>query len=651
MPYTTHFLYSTTNLEVKTRMSAKEYNAGSIEVLSGLEPVQKRPGMYTDTARPNHLAQEVVDNSVDEALAGHADRIEVILYKDGSLSVEDNGRGMPVDLHPEEGVSGVELILTKLHAGGKFSGDNYQFSGGLHGVGVSVVNALSTSLEVWVRRNGIQYHIGFENGFKTSELKEIGTVGKKNTGTKVKFTADGKYFDSPKYSVSRLKHLLKAKAVLCSGLHVVFIDQSGSEEIRDEWFYQDGLNDYLALANEGFVLLPETPFIGGLTEKTQGVDWAVQWLPEGGELVTESYVNLIPTAQGGTHVNGLRTGLLEAIREFCDFHSLLPRGIKLTAEDVWDRCSYVLSAKIQEPQFSGQTKERLSSRQIVAFISATVKDAFSLWLNKHVEDGKKIADIVINSAQKRLKASKKVVRKRITQGPALPGKLADCSGQDTSRSELFLVEGDSAGGSAKQAREKDFQAILPLRGKILNSWEVDSSQVLASQEIHDISVALGVDPGDDDLSGLRYGKVCILADADSDGLHIATLICALFVKHFPALVNSGHVFVAMPPLYRIDIGKEVYYALDDEEKDITLHKIAAENKRGTPNVQRFKGLGEMNPSQLRETTMAPDTRRLIQLTMEDKPDTDELLDKLLSKKRAGDRKNWLETYGNLAIID
>lgn len=632
-------------------MSAKEYNAGSIEVLSGLEPVQKRPGMYTDTTRPNHLGQEVIDNSVDEALAGHADRIEVILYKDGSLSVEDNGRGMPVDIHPEEGVSGVELILTKLHAGGKFSGDNYQFSGGLHGVGVSVVNALSTSLEVWVRRNGTQYHIGFENGFKTSELKEIGTVGKKNTGTKVKFTADTKYFDSPKFSLSRLKHLLKAKAVLCSGLHVVFIDQSGTTEVRDEWFYQDGLKDYLALANEGFVLLPDEPFIGGLSEKTQGVDWAVQWLPEGGELVTESYVNLIPTAQGGTHVNGLRTGLLEAIREFCDFHNLLPRGIKLTAEDVWDRCSYVLSAKIQEPQFSGQTKERLSSRQIVAFISATVKDAFSLWLNSHVEDGKKIADIVINSAQKRLRASKKVVRKKITQGPALPGKLADCSGQDSSRSELFLVEGDSAGGSAKQAREKDFQAILPLRGKILNSWEVDSNQVLASQEIHDISVALGVDPGDEDLSGLRYGKVCILADADSDGLHIATLICALFVRHFPALVNKGHVFVAMPPLYRIDLGKEVYYALDDEEKDITLHKIAAENKRGTPNVQRFKGLGEMNPSQLRETTMAPDTRRLIQLTMEDKPDTDELLDKLLSKKRAGDRKSWLETYGNLAIVD
>ncbi|MBU1296634.1 MULTISPECIES: DNA topoisomerase IV subunit B [Marinomonas] len=632
-------------------MSAKEYNAGSIEVLSGLEPVQKRPGMYTDTSRPNHLGQEVIDNSVDEALAGHADRIEVILYKDGSLSVEDNGRGMPVDIHPEEGISGVELILTKLHAGGKFSGDNYQFSGGLHGVGVSVVNALSTSLEVWVRRNGIQYHIGFENGFKTSELKEVGTVGKKNTGTKVKFTADTKYFDSPKFSLSRLKHLLKAKAVLCSGLHVVFIDQSGSEEAREEWFYQDGLKDYLAQANDGFVLLPDEPFIGGLTEKTQGVDWAVQWLPEGGELVTESYVNLIPTAQGGTHVNGLRTGLLEAMREFCDFHSLLPRGIKLTAEDVWDRCSYVLSAKIQEPQFSGQTKERLSSRQIVAFISATVKDSFSLWLNSHVEDGKKIADIVINSAQKRLKDSKKVVRKRVTQGPALPGKLADCSGQDSSRSELFLVEGDSAGGSAKQAREKDFQAILPLRGKILNTWEVDSNQVLASQEIHDMSVAIGVDPGEDDLSGLRYGKICILADADSDGLHIATLICALFVRHFPALVNGGHVFVAMPPLYRIDIGKEVYYALDDEEKDITLHKIAAENKRGTPNVQRFKGLGEMNPSQLRETTMAPDTRRLIQLTMEDKPDTDELLDKLLSKKRAGDRKNWLETYGNLAIVD
>ncbi|MBJ7549158.1 DNA topoisomerase IV subunit B [Marinomonas ostreistagni] len=632
-------------------MSAKEYNAGSIEVLSGLEPVQKRPGMYTETTRPNHLAQEVIDNSVDEALAGHADRIVVTLHKDNSLSVEDNGRGMPVDIHPEEGVSGVELILTKLHAGGKFSGDNYQFSGGLHGVGVSVVNALSTSLEVWVKRGGVQYHIGFADGHKVSELSEVGTVGKKNTGTTVKFKADPKYFDSGKFSLTRLKHLLKAKAVLCSGLHVVFVDQSGSAEEREEWFYEDGLKDYLLKANEGFELLPDEPFIGGVTEITQGVDWAVQWLPEGGELITESYVNLIPTAQGGTHVNGLRTGLLEGIREFCDFHSLLPRGVKLTAEDVWDRCSYVLSAKLQEPQFSGQTKERLSSRQIVAFISATVKDAFSLWLNKHVEDGKKIAELIISSAQKRLRASKKVVRKKVTQGPALPGKLADCAGQDGRTSELFLVEGDSAGGSAKQARDKDFQAIMPLRGKILNSWEVDSTQVLGSQEIHDISVALGVDPADDDLSGLRYGKVCILADADSDGLHIATLLCALFVRHFPALVREGHVFVAMPPLYRIDMGKEVHYALDDEEKDIILHKLEAENKRGTPNVQRFKGLGEMNPAQLRETTMAPDTRRLIQLTMEDPLSTGEVLDKLLSKKRANDRKTWLETYGNLAVVD
>ncbi|TDO96262.1 DNA topoisomerase IV subunit B [Marinomonas balearica] len=632
-------------------MSVKEYNAGSIEVLSGLEPVQKRPGMYTETSRPNHLGQEVIDNSVDEALAGHADKIEVVLYKDGSLSVEDNGRGMPVDIHPEEGVSGVELILTKLHAGGKFSGDNYQFSGGLHGVGVSVVNALSNQLDVWVKRDGKQYHIAFADGFKTSELAEIGTVGKKNTGTKVKFKADPKYFDSPKFSLSRLRHLLKAKAVLCSGLHVVFVDQSGSEETREEWFYQDGLKDYLAQANKGYELLPEEPFIGSLIEAAQGVDWAVQWLPEGGELVTESYVNLIPTAQGGTHVNGLRTGLLEAIREFCDFHSLLPRGVKLTAEDVWERCSYVLSAKLQEPQFSGQTKERLSSRQIVPFISATVKDAFSLWLNKHVEDAQKIAETIILSAQKRLRASKKVVRKKITQGPALPGKLADCAGQDSSRGELFLVEGDSAGGSAKQARDKEFQAIMPLRGKILNSWEVDQSQVLASQEIHDISVALGVDPGQEDLTGLRYGKVCILADADSDGLHIATLLCALFVKHFPALVNAGHVFVAMPPLYRIDIGKEVHYALDDEEKDIIIHKIEVEKKRGKLDVQRFKGLGEMNPPQLRETTMAPDTRRLIQLTMEDPLETGEVLDKLLSKKRASDRKDWLETYGNLAIVD
>ncbi|KJZ14642.1 DNA topoisomerase IV subunit B [Marinomonas sp. S3726] len=632
-------------------MSANQYNADSIEVLSGLEPVQKRPGMYTDTARPNHLAQEVIDNSVDEALAKHADRVEVTLHKDGTLSVEDNGRGMPVDIHPEEGVSGVELILTKLHAGGKFSGDNYQFSGGLHGVGVSVVNALSTQLDVWVKRNGIQYHIAFADGLKTQDLTEIGTCGKKNTGTKVSFKADPKYFDSAKFSVSRLKHLLKAKAVLCSGLHMIFINESGSEVEKEEWFFQDGLKDYLAQANAGFELLPETPFVGGVTEITQGVDWAVQWLPEGGELVTESYVNLIPTTQGGTHVNGLRTGLLEAIKEFCDFRNLLPRGVKLTAEDVWERCSYVLSAKLQEPQFSGQTKERLSSRQIVAFISATVKDAFSLWLNKHVDDGQKIADIVISSAQKRMRASKKVVRKKITQGPALPGKLADCAGQDTARSELFLVEGDSAGGSAKQARDKEFQAIMPLRGKILNSWEVDSSEVLASQEIHDISVALGVDPADDNLSQLRYGKVCILADADSDGLHIATLLCALFVRHFPALVKAGHIFVAMPPLYRIDVAKEVHYALDDEEKDIILHKLAAEHKRSTPNVQRFKGLGEMNPSQLRETTMAPDTRRLIQLTMEDVETTGEALDRLLSKKRSGDRKIWLETYGNLATID
>ncbi len=646
-----YFHYRNSELEKQTRMLFKKYNAKSIEVLSGLAPVQKNPGMYTDTARPNHLAQEVIDNSVDEALAGHVDRIEIILYKDGSLSVEDNGRGMPVDIHPEERISGVELILTKLHAGSKFSGDNYQFSGGLHGVGVSVVNALSVSLDVWVKRDGKIYHISFADGFKTVELNEVGTVGKKNTGTKLKFKADVKYFDSPKYSLSRLKHLLKAKAVLCPGLHVIFIDQSGEEEVREEWFFQDGLKDYLAQANEGFKLLPDEPFLGGLTEKTQGVDWAVQWLPEGGELTTESYVNLIPTEQGGTHVNGLRAGLLEAIREFCDFHNLLPRGVKLTVEDVWDRCSYVLSAKMQEPQFSGQTKERLSSRQIVSFISMLAKDAFSLWLNGNVDDGKKIADLVISRAKRRLKASKKVVRKKIIQGPALPGKLADCSGQDSSRSELFLVEGDSAGGSAKQARDKDFQAILPLRGKILNSWEVDSSQVLGSQEIYDISVALGVDPGEDNLSSLRYGKICILADADSDGLHIATLLCALFVRHFSSLVKTGHVFVAMPPLYRIDLGKEVYYALDDEEKNIILHKMEVENKRGTPNIQRFKGLGEMNPLQLRETTIAPATRRLIQLTMDDLIDTGELLDKLLSKKRAGDRKIWLETYGNLAIVE
>lgn len=622
------------------------YSANEITVLKDLEPVQLRPGMYTDTTRPNHLAQEVIDNSVDEALAGFATKIEVILHKDQSIEVTDNGRGMPVDIHPVEKVSGVEVILSKLHAGGKFSNKNYTFSGGLHGVGISVVNALSERVDVTVKRNGEVYKIAFENGKKVEDLTVIGTCSRRTTGTTVHFKPNPKYFDSEKFSVSRLRHLLRAKAVLCSGLEIKFIDKVNDTE--DTWLYQDGLNDYLMEAVNGLVTLPEQPFIGEFKGEKEAVSWALLWLPEGGELISESYVNLIPTALGGTHVNGLRQGLLDAMREFCEFRNLLPRGVKLTADDLWDRCAYVLSLKMQDPQFAGQTKERLSSRQSAVFIGGVVKDAFSLWLNQNVQTAELLADMAISSAQRRLRAAKKVVRKKLVSGPALPGKLADCSSQDLNLTELFLVEGDSAGGSAKQAREREYQAILPLRGKILNTWEVSPEQVLASQEVHDIAVALGIDPDNDDLSQLRYGKVCILADADSDGLHIATLLCALFLRHFPKLVEQGHVYVAMPPLYRIDLGKEVFYALDESEKEAILDRL--KGKKGKPNVQRFKGLGEMNPMQLRETTMDPNTRRLVQLTFEaqgeESQETMETMDMLLAKKRAEDRKNWLQANGD-----
>ena len=622
------------------------YNAEDIEVLTGLDPVKKRPGMYTDTSRPNHLAQEVIDNSVDEALAGHARRVDVTLHKDGSLSVCDDGRGMPVDIHPEQGLPGVEVILSTLHAGGKFSNNNYQFSGGLHGVGVSVVNALSDRLDVTVKRGGQIHQILFSNGDKTSDLKVIDSCGQRNTGTILRFWPNPEYFDSVKFSVSRLRHVLRAKAVLCSGLTMSFYDENTSESL--EWFYEDGLKDYIADALHGWEVLPAEPFIGAFAAENEAVDWAVQWLPEGGELVQESYVNLIPTPQGGTHVNGLRTGLLEAMREFCEFRNLLPRGVKLTPDDIWDRCSFVLSSKMADPQFSGQTKDRLSSREVAAFIAGVVKDAFSLWLNQHTEESEKLAELCILHAQRRMRASKKVVRKKVTQGPALPGKLADCSSDEPEQCEIFLVEGDSAGGSAKQARNRENQAIMPLRGKILNTWEVESQEILGSQEVHDISVALGVDPGLESVDDLRYHKVCILADADSDGLHIATLLCALFVRHFRPLVASGHVYVAMPPLFRIDVGKDVYYSLDDAERQGILDRIEAEGKRGKVNVQRFKGLGEMNPLQLRETTMDPDTRRLVQLTLEPGDDTNSVLDMLLAKKRSPDRRQWLETKGNLA---
>ncbi len=627
-------------------MMTSNYSAQEITVLKDLEPVQLRPGMYTDTTRPNHLGQEVIDNSVDEALAGYANKIEVVLHKDQSLEVIDNGRGMPVDIHPVEKLSGVEVILTKLHAGGKFSNKNYEFSGGLHGVGISVVNALSERVDVTVKRNGEVYKIAFENGRKVEELEVIGTCGRRNTGTTVHFKPNPKYFDSDKFSVSRLRHLLRAKAVLCSGLEIKFIDKINQTE--DCWCYEDGLADYLSEAVNGLETLPETPFIGDFKGDTEAVSWALLWLPEGGDLLSESYVNLIPTIQGGTHVNGLRQGLLDAMREFCEFRNLLPRGVKLSADDIWERCAYVLSLKMQDPQFAGQTKERLSSRQSAVFVAGVVKDAFSLWLNQHVQQAELLAEMAISSAQRRLRAAKKVVRKKLVSGPALPGKLADCSQQDLDKTELFLVEGDSAGGSAKQARDREYQAILPLRGKILNTWEVSSEQVLSSSEIHDIAVALGIDPDNEDLSQLRYGKVCILADADSDGLHIATLLCALFLRHFPKLVQKGHVYVAMPPLYRIDLGKDVFYALDESEKDAILDRL--KGRKGKPNVQRFKGLGEMNPLQLRETTMDPNTRRLVQLTydleQEEQAATLELMDMLLAKKRAEDRKNWLQTKGD-----
>jgi topoisomerase-4 subunit B len=623
------------------------YEAVDIEVLQGLEPVRRRPGMYTDTTRPNHLVAEVVDNSVDEALAGHAKSIDVTLHADGSVSVTDDGRGMPVDPHPEHELPGVELILTRLHAGGKFSGKNYTFSGGLHGVGVSVVNALSTRLECRIKRAGAEHAIAFENGATVEQLAAVGDVGKRNTGTWIRFWPDPAYFDSPNVSRPRLKHLLRAKAILCPGLAITLADEERDEHER--WYFEDGLTDYLTGALEEFEHVPASPFVGEFSGEDTEAAWALCWVPEG-ELVQESYVNLIPTPQGGTHVNGLRTGLIEALREFCEIRSLLPRGVRLAPEDVWERLSFVLSVKLREPQFSGQTKERLSSREASSFVSGLVKDAFSLWLNRNTADGEAIAKLAIDNALKRSKQRKKVARRKVTAGPALPGKLADCASTDLDETELFLVEGDSAGGSAKQARNREFQAIMPLRGKILNTWEADPAQVLASQEIHDLAIAIGVDPGSDDLSNLRYGKIIVLADADSDGLHIATLLSALFLKHFRPLVDDGRVFIAMPPLYRIDVGKETHYALDQSERNGILERIQAEGRKGKIAETRFKGLGEMNPMQLRESTIDPDSRRLLQLTVDDDRGTHELMDMLLARKRAADRRSWLEKNGNLAEI-
>jgi topoisomerase IV subunit B len=627
---------------------SQSYTASDIEVLSGLEPVRRRPGMYTHTSRPNHLAHEVIDNSVDEALAGYCKEIAVTLYKDNSLEVADDGRGMPVDIHPKEKVSGVELILTRLHAGGKFSDKTYQFSGGLHGVGVSVVNALSKHLECWVKRGGKQYNIGFKDGKVSSKLEVVDTVGQRNTGTTVRFWPDPKFFDSDKFSLPQLKHTLKAKAVLCPGLKVKFYNEATGE--KDEWFFSGDLGAYLVEEIGKVERLPAEPISGKSEAANDAVDYALCWAPDAENVVAESYVNLIPTIEGGTHVNGLRAGVAQAVRDFCELRNLVPRGIRLTPEDVWQKVCFVLSLKFQEPQFAGQMKERLASRDAAPLVETYARDSMALWINRHPDAGEKIAQFVISNAQERIKAAQKVVRKRIASGPALPGKLADCVSQEPKRCELFLVEGDSAGGSAKQARDKDFQAIMPLRGKILNTWELDSHAIASSEEVHNISIALGVEPGSPDLGQLRYHKVCILADADSDGQHIATLLCALFLRHFRPLVLQGHVYVAMPPLYRIDAGKQVYYALDDVEREATLKRIEAQNARTKPVVTRFKGLGEMNPSQLRETTIDPSTRRLVQLTVEGKDNTDQLMDMLLAKKRASDRREWLEEKGNLADV-
>lgn len=628
---------------------ANDYDSSAIEVLTGLEPVRKRPGMYTQTERPNHLVQEVVDNSVDEAIAGYAKKIDVTLFKDGSVEVTDNGRGMPTDIHPEEGVSGVEVIMSRLHAGGKFSNKNYRFSGGLHGVGISVVNALSKNLEVWVKRDGKEYNMSFADGLKRADLEEIGTVGQRNTGTTIRFWPDPSFFDSAKVHAGRLCRLLRAKAVLCPGLTINFADEN-KPDLNQSWCYEDGLRDYMLGALGDAEHLPVKGFKCKEVDNEEEIECIAAWSNELDEPVNESYVNLIPTTLGGTHVNGLRIGLTEAIREFCEFRNLLPKGIKLAPDDVWAQCQYVLSVRMKDPQFSGQTKEKLSSREISLLISTKVKDAFALWLNQNLEEGEKIAHIAIENAQGRLKSAKKITRKKITAGPALPGKLADCASEDIDQTELFLVEGESAGGSAKQARNRSTQAIMALRGKILNTWEVDSAQVLGSQEVHDISVAIGVDPGSEDIAGLRYGKICILADADSDGLHIATLLCALFVKHFRPLVEAGHLYVAMPPLYRIDVAKKVYYALDDTEHDEIIAQIRAEKSNAKIEVQRFKGLGEMNPKQLRETTMDEQTRRLVQLHIGLGTGTTKVMDMLLAKKAVAQRKQWLSKKGDQAEV-
>ena len=631
-------------------MAKNSYDAEAIEVLSGLDPVKKRPGMYTDTSNPNHLIQEVLDNSVDEALSGHCSNIKIAVLKDGNIRVADNGRGMPVDIHPEHKVSGVELILCKLHAGAKFSGDDYNFSGGLHGVGVSVVNALSESLEVRVKRDSKEHQITFSNGDKLSELKEVGEVGLRNTGTSITFKPNPEYFENIEVQIKTLKHLLKAKAVLCPGLTIEFSNEKKSND-KEKWYFEDGLKSYLVESSEGSELVLEDSIVCSKKSDIQELEFAINWSQRTlKNKLDETYVNLIPTAQGGSHLNGFKSGLLDSIKEFCDYRNLLPKGLKINAEDVINNAIFIVSSKLQNPQFAGQTKERLDSKDHMSFVSSTTKDTFSIWLNTHTEEGEKIAELAIISAQTRAKVSNIVERKKTFKGPALPGKLSDCNSQDLNETELFLVEGDSAGGSAKQARERSFQAIMPLRGKILNTWDLESSEIIKSQEIKNLSTAIGVLPGNGDLSSLRYGKICILADADSDGLHIATLLCALFLRHYKSLVQEGRIYISMPPLYRIDCGKDVLYALDDKQREEIVSNFKGKKGKAKINIQRFKGLGEMNPSQLRETVMDPATRQLVQLSISSSDNANSMMDLLLSKKNAPARKEWLEKKGSLAKI-
>ena len=615
------------------------YSAQSIEVLDGLDPVRKRPGMYTEPHNPNHIAGEVIDNAVDEALAGFASKMDVWVYEDGSFAVQDDGRGMPIDEHPEYGISGVELILTKLHSGAKFNHDNYAFSGGLHGVGVSVVNALSSRVQVIVQRKAECVEFNFNQGVCVSKVT-LKPNYLKHKGTFLRFWPDAQYFDQVSFDTARIIQGLHAKAMLCPGFTVYFKDEIRG--IEKTWCYQAGMSDFLLdQAKDRSLVIDE---VIGSSFEGEGAfaQWALIW-GEYGDLPQSSYVNLIPTPQGGTHVNGLRVGLYDAVKEFIELRDLLPKGLRLKADDVCANLGFILSLKLQEAHFAGQTKQKLISAHAQQWVQGFVKSHMVLWLNKNVEQAGLLVDSIIENARSRMRKSKLIERKRVVSGPQLPGKLIDCSSKNLHETEIFLVEGDSAKGTVRQARDRINQAILPLRGKILNTWEVDSTEILNSQEISDVSVAIGLVPGVDSLEGLRYGKICILADADSDGLHIATLLCALFLKHFPRLVREGHLYVAMPPLYRIDINKQVFYVASDAERDQVLSEHAGKKS----NVMRFKGLGEMSPAQLRETTIKPGGRKLAQISMPDEQLAKEVLNRLLAKKNVSERRLWIEKNADL----